>query len=194
MKQTNEEFYGQHFIHMENTKDKAVIIAKFAAEFSGAKTSRIVSRIKTSESMEKKILADGLPVNHYSALVEESDAIGVRIITDSVSDVYKISEKLDSIHDFGESSCRIVDVKDYIVNPKDSGYRSLHIIMGITSDDPDFSEMKVEFQIRTAIMDCWASLEHLAKYKQVIDLTPDVEDALETYRQAADREISELNI
>ena len=53
---TNEEFYGAHLAHMETVKDKAVIIAKFAAEFSGAKTSRIVSRIKSPESMEKKII------------------------------------------------------------------------------------------------------------------------------------------
>lgn len=89
-----EKFYGAHLTHMETVKDKAVIIAKFAAEFSGAKTSRIVSRIKSPESMEKKILADSLPVNYHSMLVEESDAIGIRIITDSISDVYKISDNL----------------------------------------------------------------------------------------------------
>lgn len=189
---TNEEFYGAHLAHMETVKDKAVIIAKFAAEFSGAKTSRIVSRIKSPESMEKKILADGLPVNHHSMLVEESDAIGIRIITDSISDVYKISENLDKIHDFGDTKCKILHIKDYIKNPKPSGYRSLHVIMGITSDDKDFPEMKVEVQIRTSIMDCWASLEHLAQYKQVISLTPEVLDTLDTYRQAADKEIQAM--
>ena len=65
--------------------------------------------------------------------------------------------------------------------------------MCITSDDKDFPEMKVEFQIRTSIMDCWASLEHLAKYKQVIDLTPEVEDMLDTYQHAAEREIQSLS-
>ena len=64
--------------------------------------------------------------------------------------------------------------------------------MGITSNDEEFPEMKVEFQIRTSIMDCWASLEHLARYKQVIDLTSEVEDALNTYRQAAEEEIQSL--
>ena len=190
---TNEEFYGAHLAHMETVKDKAVIIAKFAAEFSGAKTSRIVSRIKSPESMEKKILADGLPVNHHSMLVDESDAIGIRIITDSISDVYKISENLDKIHDFGDTKCKILHIKDYIKNPKPSGYRSLHVIMSITSDDKDFPEMKVEVQIRTSVMDCWASLEHLAQYKQVINLTPEVLDTLDTYRQAADKEIQAMH-
>ena len=150
-----EKFYGVHLTHMETVKDKAVIIAKFAAEFSGAKTSRIVSRIKSPESMEKKILADGLPVNY-------------------------------------QDDIRLIEKKDYIKNPKPSGYRSLHVILGITSDDEVFPEMKVEVQIRTSVMDCWASLEHLAQYKQVISLTPEVLDTLDTYRQAADREIQAM--
>lgn len=187
-----EKFYGAHLTHMETVKDKVVIIAKFAAEFSGAKTSRIVSRIKSPESMEKKILADSLPVNYHSMLVEESDAIGIRIITDSISDVYKISDNLDKIHDFGDTKCQVLHIKDYIKNPKPSGYRSLHVILGITSDDEVFPEMKVEVQIRTSVMDCWASLEHLAQYKQVISLTPEVLDTLDTYRQAADREIQAM--
>lgn len=190
---TNEEFYGPHLVHMEHVKEKAMVIAKFAAEFSGVKSFRLTSRIKTAESMERKIIDDGLPVDYRSALIEEGDAIGVRIITDSIFDVYKISEKIDAIHVFDkETQCRVLEVKDYILSPKESGYRSLHIIMGITSNDEEFPEMKVEFQIRTSIMDCWASLEHLARYKQVIDLTPEVEDALNTYRQAAEEEIQNL--
>ena len=51
MKTNEDKFYGQHLVHMEHVKDKAMIIAKFAAEFSGAKSSRIVSRIKTADSM-----------------------------------------------------------------------------------------------------------------------------------------------
>lgn len=189
----NTEFYGEHFLHMENTKDKAVILAKFAAEFSGAKSARVISRIKTPESMTKKIQADGLPVNYESALSVESDAIGVRIIVDSISDVYAIFDNIKNIKALDDKTwCRVLNVKDFIRNPKPSGYRSLHVIVGITSGDPDFPEMKVEVQIRTSIMDCWASLEHLAEYKQVIDLTPDVLDLLETYRQAADREIALL--
>lgn len=77
-------------------------------------------------------------------------------------------------------------------NSLPSGYRSLHVILGITSDDEVFPEMKVEVQIRTSVMDCWASLEHLAQYKQVISLTPEVLDTLDTYRQAADREIQAM--
>ena len=180
---TNNEFYGEHLSHMETVKSKAVSLASLMSTFSGIKSAaHIVSRIKTPESMTKKIQNDNLPVNHHSALAVESDAIGVRIIVESVADVYAIDE----------TSCRIVHVKDYIKHPKESGYRSLHVIMGFTSGDPDFSEMKVEFQLRTSIMDCWASLEHLAQYKQVIELTPDVLDMLDTYRHAADMEMAQI--
>lgn len=71
----NEEFYGEHLLHMENTKGKAVILAKFAAEFSGAKSARVISRIKTPESMTTKIQSDGLPVNCESALSVENLAV-----------------------------------------------------------------------------------------------------------------------
>lgn len=190
----NEEFYGEHLRHMESTKDKAVILAKFAAEFSGAKSARVISRIKTPKSMIKKIQADGLPVNCESALSIESDAIGVRVIVDSISDIYNIFYNIKNIKTFGDTTnCRILNVKDYIRSPKKSGYRSLHIIIGLDSTDPELPEMKVEIQIRTSIMDCWASLEHLVEYKQVIDLTPDTLDLLETYRQAADLEIALLD-
>ena len=179
---------------METVKSKAVSLASLMSTFSEVKsTARIVSRIKTPESMAKKIQNDNLPVNHHSALAVESDAIGVRIIVESVSDVYAIYENLKRIKSVDdETSCRIIHVKDYIKHPKESGYRSLHVIMGFTSGDPDFPEMKVEFQLRTSIMDCWASLEHLAQYKQVIELTPDVLDMLDTYRHAADMEMAQI--
>lgn len=191
---TNEKFYGKHLSHMETVKSKAVSLASLMSTFSGIKSAaHIVSRIKTPESMTKKIQNDNLPVNHHSALAVESDAIGVRIIVESVADVYAIYENLKRIKSVDDkTSCRVIHVKDYIKHPKESGYRSLHVIMGFTSGDPDFPEMKVEFQLRTSIMDCWASLEHLAQYKQVIELTPDVLDMLDTYRHAADMEMAQI--
>ena len=107
----NEEFYGEHLLHMENTKDKAVVLAKFAAEFSGAKSARVISWIKTPESMTKNIQADGLPVNCESALSAESDAIGVRIIVDSISDVYAIFDNIKNIKALDDKTgCRVLNV------------------------------------------------------------------------------------
>ena len=76
----NKKFYGEHLSHMETVKSKAVNMANLMSIFSGIKSAaHIVSRIKTPESMAKKIQNDNLPVNHHSALAVESDAIGVRI-------------------------------------------------------------------------------------------------------------------
>lgn len=189
---TNREFYGKHYNYMEEVKNDAMKIIESAAAFVGTHNVRIVSRIKSPESMIKKIIGDDLPVTHESALNKESDAIGIRIIADSVSAVYAI------FHQLKEMCCdnehiRIIQVKDYIQNPKKSGYRSLHGIIGIHSGDPEFPEMKVELQLRTSIMDCWASLEHIVKYKQTIDVTPKIYDMLKVYREEAEQEIHNLS-
>ena len=193
---TTEKFYGSHLPFMEAAKGTAILLLQLAAEQADVSSPKIVSRIKKPESMEKKILADKLPVNMQSALQGESDAIGVRMITDSVSNVYKVYEELIKMQDMQvvqHNVCfSILHVKDYIKNPKDSGYRSLHVIAELHSEDPDFSTLKVEMQLRTSIMDCWASLEHLVMYKQVIDLTPEVLDILDTYRVESERELAGL--
>lgn len=87
---------------------------------------------------------------------------------------------------------KIIKIKDFIKKPKKSGYRSIHIIISMKSKDPEFSELKAEIQIRTSIMDCWASLEHLMKYKQTIEITPELHEMLEVYAEAAEKEIKSL--
>lgn len=179
-------FYGEHFGFMKKAQSSAMSLATTAA--AGMSGIRVISRIKTPESMTKKILSDGFEINDISILEKESDAVGVRIITDSIVHVYDI---VNNIHTTAEGSkkLRIVRVKDYIKNPKDSGYRSIHVIIAVKCGDPDFNELKVEIQVRTAIMDCWASLEHMTMYKQVVDVTPELTDMLETYSEEALKEI-----
>lgn len=186
-------FYGPHYPYMQEVLDKTMDIVQCAAYLpSYAGNVHVISRIKTPESMSQKIIEDGLPVTYASALQEESDAIGIRVITDSISSVYAYYDTFVRVLSAAgaKPGCyRILYTKDYIKEPKDSGYRSLHVILGVPSRDPDFSELKVELQIRTSIMDCWASLEHLVKYKQQTELTPELLDALELYRKAADMEL-----
>lgn len=189
---TNREFYGKHYNYMEEVKNDTITIIESAATLVGTHNVRIVSRIKSPESMIKKIIGDNLPVTHESALKKESDAIGIRIIADSVSVVYAIFYQLKEMC-CDDGRIRILQVKDYIQNPKESGYRSLHTIIGIHSRDPEFPEMKVELQLRTSIMDCWASLEHIVKYKQTIDVTPEIYDMLEVYREESEQEIHNLS-
>ena len=75
--------------------------------------------------------------------------------------IYKIAKMLASQNDMN-----VLEIKDYIKNPKPSGYRSLHMLVEVPVF---FSErmmnLRVEIQIRTIAMDFWASLEHKMHYK-----------------------------
>ena len=78
----------------------------------------------------------------------------------------------------------LLSKKDYIANPKANGYRSLHLIVTV----PIFLAhekriMKVEIQLRTIAMDCWASLEHQLRYKKDIVFTEDMADELQKCAQ-----------
>ena len=184
-------FYGPHYPYMETALIQAIELAQLVASMpSYSGNTHVISRIKTPESMSQKIISDGLPVTYASALQAESDAIGIRVITDSISSVYSYYDTLCRVlSNAGTTGYKILTTKDYIRGPKPSGYRSLHVILGIPSLDPDFKELKAELQIRTSIMDCWASLEHLVKYKQQAELTPELLDVLDLYRAEPDREL-----
>jgi putative GTP pyrophosphokinase len=74
----------------------------------------------------------------------------------------------------------VIEIKDYIKNPKKNGYRSLHVIVAV----PIFLVnekrlMNVEIQLRTIAMDSWASLEHQLKYKKDMIFTDDMEKELQ---------------
>lgn len=178
MRNTNE-LYGRHYTYMKEVESDILSALQKIIPVP----ARYSSRIKTTESMSAKLEMDGYPVTAESALTNEADAIGIRVIANSIKDVYAISDSIC------HSNWNIIKVKDYIKAPKPSGYRSLHIILTAPSKDPEFPVMKAEIQIRTAIMDCWASLEHMALYKQTIPMTEELHDLLALYRKEAAREI-----
>lgn len=184
------DFYGEHFIQMKAAEKVVLELATLAEGFTTAQGSKFVSRIKHPDSMKNKLQEDGLDMSYKSIFEIESDAIGVRVITESLSHVYAIYDNIK--HMAKSEGCDIVNVKDYIKNPKDSGYRSLHIILEVETEDEDFPKMKAELQIRTAVMDCWASLEHIAKYKQKVDVTDEILDMLELYQEEALKELEKI--
>ena len=90
-----------------------------------------------------------------------NDIAGIRIICSFVSDIYRIADMIRS-----QSDVQVIMVKDYIQNPKPSGYKSYHMLITIPVFLSDRTvETKVEIQIRTVAMDFWASLEHKINYK-----------------------------
>src|SRR5690625_1323929 len=119
------------------------------------------TRVKSAESLIKKVTRKGLPLSLEAIQENIRDIAGMRIICSFVSDIYRIS---DMIHN--QADIEVIEVKDYIKNPKPNGYQSLHTILRIPvfmSDRTTY--VYVEMQIRTIAMEFWASLEHKIYYK-----------------------------
>lgn len=121
----------------------------------------IKSRLKSPESIVRKLKKHGYESTIENMVKYVNDIAGVRVICSFTSDIYRIAEMITNQNDI-----KIICVKDYIKNPKPSGYRSYHMIVSIPIFLSDRrTEATVEIQIRTVAMDFWASLEHKINYK-----------------------------
>lgn len=121
----------------------------------------IKSRIKTPESIVKKLKRHGYESTIGNMVRYVNDIAGIRVICSFTSDIYQIAEMISN-----QSDINVISVKDYIVNPKPSGYKSYHMLVTVPVYLSDRIEnTKVEIQIRTVAMDFWASLEHKIHYK-----------------------------
>ena len=121
----------------------------------------IKSRIKTPESIVKKLRRQGHESTIENMIEYVNDIAGIRIICSFTSDIYRIADMIREQRDI-----EILAVKDYITYPKASGYKSYHMIVSVPVYLSDrIVDTKVEVQIRTVAMDFWASLEHKIHYK-----------------------------
>jgi len=121
----------------------------------------IKSRIKTPESIVKKLKKHGYESTINNMIRYVNDIAGIRVICSFSSDIYQIAEMISN-----QSDIKVISVKDYIVNPKASGYKSYHMLVTVPVYLSDrIADTKVEIQIRTVAMDFWASLEHKIHYK-----------------------------
>ena len=121
----------------------------------------IKSRVKKPRSIVEKLQRRGYPISVDSVLDNLHDVAGVRVICSFIDDIYKIAAILGA-----QDDVTVLEIKDYIKNPKPNGYRSYHMIVEIPVFFSDRKQpMKVEVQIRTIAMDFWASLEHKIYYK-----------------------------
>ena len=121
----------------------------------------IKSRLKTSESIVKKLKKNGYESTIANMVEYVNDIAGIRVICSFTSDIYRIAEMISN-----QSDIKILSVKDYIANPKPSGYKSYHMLITVPIFLSDrIVDAKVEIQIRTVAMDFWASLEHKIHYK-----------------------------
>ena len=121
----------------------------------------IKSRMKTSESIVKKLKRYGYESTIENMVKYINDIAGIRVICSFTSDIYRIADMIRNQNDI-----KVISVKDYMKHPKASGYKSYHMLVTVPVFLSDrIVEVKVEIQIRTVAMDFWASLEHKINYK-----------------------------
>ena len=139
----------------------------------------ITSRVKKPLSIVQKLQRKGFDVSLQSVMDNLNDVAGIRVICSFVDDIYAVAEMLTK-----QDDVTLIEVKDYIKNPKPNGYRSLHLIIEIPVFFSDSkTNLRVEVQIRTIAMDFWASLEHDLKYKKEI---PDVDEIQQELKECAE--------
>ena len=121
----------------------------------------IKARIKAPESIVKKLKRRGYETSIDNMVNYVNDMAGIRIVCSFTSDIYELAEMIGRQNDL-----TVISVKDYIRHPKDSGYKSYHMLVTVPIFLSDRTiDTKVEIQIRTMAMDFWASLEHKIYYK-----------------------------
>ena len=141
-----------------------VLDQQYSLEYDRNPIESIKSRVKSGDSLLKKIKRKNLSLDLDDIEENISDIAGVRVICSFIDDIYTLADCL-----LQQDDIRLIERKDYIKNPKPTGYRSLHLIVEVPiflQDEKRF--MKVEVQLRTIAMDFWASLEHKLRYKKNI--------------------------
>lgn len=163
-------YYGCAMLEIE-TKFR-VLNLQFSLEQDHNPIETIKTRLKSAESIMGKLRRKNLPMNVEAIEENLNDVAGIRVICPFISDIYMLADCL-----LEQDDIKLIEKKDYIKQPKENGYRSLHLIVEIPiflQDEKRF--MKVEVQLRTIAMDFWASLEHRLRYKK--EMNPQVLEML----------------
>lgn len=145
-----------------------VLNEQFSLQHERNPIESIKTRIKSPESIKEKLTRRGFAVNCENIENQLNDIAGIRVICSFIDDIYMLADCL-----LNQDDITLIERKDYIKNPKENGYRSLHLVVEV----PIFLQnekrlMKVEVQLRTIAMEFWANLEHKLRYKK--DLSEDV--------------------
>ncbi|NEE04032.1 GTP pyrophosphokinase [Phytoactinopolyspora halotolerans] len=175
-------FMMQYKFGMEEITTKISILREeFSHLHDYNPIEHVSSRLKSPESILEKIQRKGCYPSFDAIRETITDIAGVRVTCSFVSDTYRVFDMLAKQQDV-----RVLQVKDYILQPKPNGYRSLHAIVVIPVYLSDgMVEVVVEVQLRTIAMDFWASLEHKIYYKYDKDVPRELLDDLATAAQTA---------
>ena len=148
-------------------------------------------RVQPIESIQAKCRKKGYDATYECAMEKINDIIGVRGVCSFEDDVYRVAEVLSTHQDL-----KIIKRKDYIQQPKNSGYRSLHLIVEIPIYfQGEMQWIRAEIQLRTTAMDFWAGVDHQLRYKKGKKEAVLIGKELKEYSQAVaelDRKMVEL--
>lgn len=150
---------------------------ELSTEYNRTVTQKVESRIKSAESITRKLQRKGCEVTFEKALEKCSDIVGIRVVCLYSDDVYKIADLLKQQKDL-----ELIKEKDYIKNPKKSGYQSLHLIVEVPfTYKRTVEKQRAEIQIRTVAMDFWAGVDNQICYKKREEEVKRAEGELKQY-------------
>ncbi|MCI8945528.1 MAG: GTP pyrophosphokinase family protein [Lachnospiraceae bacterium] len=153
-----------HCAIMEIETKFNVLNKQFSLQYDRNPIESIKVRVKSMESILKKVRRKNIPLTLESIEQNIRDIAGVRVVCSFQDDIYLLADCL-----LNQDDITLIEIKDYIKNPKPGGYRSLHLIVEVPIFlQSEKKQMKVEVQLRTIAMDFWASLEHKLRYKKNI--------------------------
>jgi len=192
--------FGQQYRELMQLYDAAVrevrtkveiLDAEFRVRYARNPIHHIDTRLKSPASIVEKLNRKGLPQTLEAIEQNLTDIAGVRIVCNYVEDIYHISKLL-----LRQRDVELVRKRDYIQEPKESGYRSLHLVIRIPVFLSSHTELvPVEVQIRTIAMDFWATLEHQLRYKSDQETTQKLRLRLQKCAEqsaALDREMQSI--
>ena len=189
MIEQNDEF-KKKYMKYEFAKERLqneinILIKEYEYELGYNPVEHTKSRIKTLESSINKLKKRNYEITFENLINHIHDIVGIRIVCSFLSDVYEIANRIQSSKQF-----KIVNVNDYIKEPKPSGYTSYHINVLIPIELYASTEyIEAEIQIRTIAMDCWSSLDHKLRYK----LPENIPDEINTELKNRAKDMQELD-
>jgi len=139
-----------------------VLNEQFSLQHERNPIESIKTRLKSFESIREKLERKGLPLTVQSIWDNLNDVAGIRVVCSFMDDIHMLAYCLIS-----QDDVKLIEIKDYIKNPKPNGYRSLHIIVEVPIFLLDETRrVRAEVQLRTISMESWAKLEHRMIYKK----------------------------
>lgn len=178
IKVKDESFEKLMFIYYSAIKELEVKINIMKEQFNYFYNynliNNVTSRVKEPNSIIKKMKKKNYELTYKDMIEKINDVAGIRIICPLKQDIFIVKEMIKSF-----PNCTIIKEKDYITNPKKSGYSSYHLIVEIPVNiAQNLFPVKVEIQICTMAMDFWSNLEHEVKYKPTKKLSSKISKEL----------------